>query len=160
LHQCVDASQERTHSVPRFEADLHFERIARRQHENDSLSRLLTAQVQLGGDHFHTEIWTTASPVLFFFFFSCLWLFFFAHIFPSTIFRAKSIKNVVTINKQRSIAELNAIIEKLNAELKTMKKYCSVLELELAGFKGSDWNVNDFRKKANLQSFSSHSFLD
>lgn len=45
--------------------------------------------------------------------------------------RAKTIKNTISINQQRSVEELNAIINKLNKELEGLKKYVSVLEIEL-----------------------------
>ena len=63
--------------------------------------------------------------------------------------RAKSIKNSVKVNKQRSVAELIAIIERMKKELLYMKKYSVVLEQVLEGEKGSTW-------KDLLPSFAEH----
>ena len=45
--------------------------------------------------------------------------------------RAKSIKNKVKINAQRSVAELELIVKKLTKEVKVLKKYSTRLEQEL-----------------------------
>jgi kinesin family protein 5 len=61
--------------------------------------------------------------------------------------RAKSIKNKVKINQERSVAELEAIIEKLTAELTRLRQYNEALERELVAAKGGDFNIETFRKK-------------
>ena len=53
--------------------------------------------------------------------------------------RAKTIKNSVKVNKQRSVEELMAIIEKLKKELMYFKKYVTILEHELEKVKGPNW---------------------
>jgi len=53
--------------------------------------------------------------------------------------RAKTIKNSVKVNKQRSVEELMAIIEKLKKELGFLKKYVVILEQELEKVKGPNW---------------------
>jgi kinesin family protein 5 len=61
--------------------------------------------------------------------------------------RAKAIKNPVTQNKQRSVEELNRIIDKLTAELNVLKKYVAAVEKELETSKGPEWSLADFKKK-------------
>lgn len=46
-------------------------------------------------------------------------------------YRAKSIKNTVKVNKQRSVEELNRILAKLSKEFEMLKAYCTELEAEL-----------------------------
>lgn len=53
--------------------------------------------------------------------------------------RAKTIKNSVKVNKQRSVAELMAIIEKIKKELSFYKKYIAAMEGLIEQFKGPDW---------------------
>lgn len=53
--------------------------------------------------------------------------------------RAKTIKNVVTKNEQRSVAELMAIIERLKKELAYFKRYTRILEQELEKVVGPEW---------------------
>ena len=53
--------------------------------------------------------------------------------------RAKTIKNSVKLNAQKSVAELMAIIEKLKKELAYFKKYIDILEKELEKVKGPNW---------------------
>jgi kinesin family protein 5 len=45
--------------------------------------------------------------------------------------RAKTIKNKVSINQQRSVAELNAIITKLQQELDSLRRYANILERDI-----------------------------
>jgi len=45
--------------------------------------------------------------------------------------RAKTIKNTATINQQRSVEELEAIVKKLSSQLKRLQQYISLLESEL-----------------------------
>ena len=61
--------------------------------------------------------------------------------------RAKSIKNKAKINQERSVAELEAIIEKMRAEITKLRAYNEALERELVAAKGSDFNIDEFRKK-------------
>jgi kinesin family protein 5 len=61
--------------------------------------------------------------------------------------RAKSIKNKAKINQERSVAELEAIIEKMRAEITKLRAYNEALERELVSSKGSDFNIDEFRKK-------------
>lgn len=61
--------------------------------------------------------------------------------------RAKTIKNSVKVNKQRSVEELMAIIEKLKKELGFLKKYVVILEQELEKVKGPNWK-DDLPKMA------------
>jgi kinesin family protein 5 len=61
--------------------------------------------------------------------------------------RAKSIKNKAKINQERSVAELEAIIEKMRAEITKLRAYNEALERELVASKGSDFNIDEFRKK-------------
>jgi hypothetical protein len=67
--------------------------------------------------------------------------------------RAKTIKNSVSVNKQRSVEELNAIIIKLNKELAVLKEYVTILENELKGVKGPDWDIGTLRRKVNCYFF-------
>jgi hypothetical protein len=53
--------------------------------------------------------------------------------------RAKTIKNKVTVNKQRSVAELLAIIERLKRELQYFQRYSAALEKALAEHLGPEW---------------------
>lgn len=53
--------------------------------------------------------------------------------------RAKTIKNSVQVNKQRSVEELNEIIAMLRKEVKALKRYAIFLESEMRKLKGSDW---------------------
>jgi hypothetical protein len=53
--------------------------------------------------------------------------------------RAKTIKNSVQVNKQRSVEELNEIIAVLRKEVKALKRYAIFLESEMRKLKGSDW---------------------
>ena len=48
-----------------------------------------------------------------------------------SIIRAKSIKNNVKVNKQRSVEELNRLLAKLSKEFELLKIYCSELEAEI-----------------------------
>ena len=66
-----------------------------------------------------------------------------AHENAYTEIRAKTIKNSVTQNKQRSVEELNLIITRLTAELTALKRYVTSLEKELKG--GLD--LSEIRKK-------------
>jgi kinesin family protein 5 len=43
--------------------------------------------------------------------------------------RAKQIKNAVKINRQRSVAELEAIVAQLTAERDSLRAYVSLLEV-------------------------------
>lgn len=61
--------------------------------------------------------------------------------------RAKSIKNKAKINQERSVAELEAIIDKMRAEITKLRAYNEALERELVAAKGSDFNIDEFRKK-------------
>jgi hypothetical protein len=45
------------------------------------------------------------------------------------------------------VAELEAIIEKLTAELTRLRQYNEALEKELAAAKGGDFNIETFRRK-------------
>eukprot|EP00011_Vannellida_sp_DIVA3-517-6-12_P013032 CAMPEP_0114620886 /NCGR_PEP_ID=MMETSP0168-20121206/8952_1 /TAXON_ID=95228 ORGANISM="Vannella sp., Strain DIVA3 517/6/12" /NCGR_SAMPLE_ID=MMETSP0168 /ASSEMBLY_ACC=CAM_ASM_000044 /LENGTH=1105 /DNA_ID=CAMNT_0001832083 /DNA_START=33 /DNA_END=3346 /DNA_ORIENTATION=+ len=56
--------------------------------------------------------------------------------------RAKTIKNVVSKNEQRSVAELMAIIERLKKELAYFKRYSRILEQELEKAVGPEWREN------------------
>ena len=56
--------------------------------------------------------------------------------------RAKTIKNSVKMNAQRSVAELLAIIDKLKKELTFYKKYVPILEQELEKLKGPNWKAD------------------
>ena len=67
--------------------------------------------------------------------------------------RAKSIKNSVKVNKQRSVAELMAIIEKIKKELAYYKKYISCMETLLEQIKGANWK-NEYPKIAAFLSNS------
>eukprot|EP01094_Clydonella_sp_ATCC50884_P019038 TRINITY_DN3635_c0_g2_i2.p1 TRINITY_DN3635_c0_g2~~TRINITY_DN3635_c0_g2_i2.p1 ORF type:complete len:1107 (-),score=368.20 TRINITY_DN3635_c0_g2_i2:148-3303(-) len=53
--------------------------------------------------------------------------------------RAKTIKNKVKVNKQRSVAELMAIIERLKKELAYFKRYTKALEKAIEEVKGPGW---------------------
>src|SRR3989344_8870985 len=53
--------------------------------------------------------------------------------------RAKTIKNSVQVNKQRSVEALNEIIAMLRKEVKALKRYAIFLESEMRKLKGSDW---------------------
>ncbi|ELR10902.1 kinesin motor domain containing protein [Acanthamoeba castellanii str. Neff] len=53
--------------------------------------------------------------------------------------KAKSLRNIVTVNRQRSNYELLQIIEMLKKELLAMKKYAEYLEEELRKLKGPNW---------------------
>lgn len=59
--------------------------------------------------------------------------------------RAKTIKNKVTVNKQRSVAELMAIIERLKKELQYFQRYAGALEKALADLLGPDWKTKVVR---------------
>eukprot|EP00029_Vermamoeba_vermiformis_P007434 TRINITY_DN321_c0_g1_i1.p1 TRINITY_DN321_c0_g1~~TRINITY_DN321_c0_g1_i1.p1 ORF type:complete len:1029 (+),score=352.71 TRINITY_DN321_c0_g1_i1:163-3249(+) len=61
--------------------------------------------------------------------------------------RAKSIKNKAKINQERSVAELEAIIDKMRVEITKLRAYNEALERELVASKGSDFNIDEFRKK-------------
>jgi len=66
--------------------------------------------------------------------------------------RAKTIKNNVTVNKQRSVAELNEIIKKLRDEIAQLRKYIAFLENEVVQLKLnagiSNFDINKFRNDA------------
>eukprot|EP01116_Phalansterium_solitarium_P019056 TRINITY_DN5222_c0_g1_i2.p1 TRINITY_DN5222_c0_g1~~TRINITY_DN5222_c0_g1_i2.p1 ORF type:complete len:836 (+),score=380.20 TRINITY_DN5222_c0_g1_i2:131-2638(+) len=64
--------------------------------------------------------------------------------------RAKTIKNSVTVNKQRSMAEMNAIISRLTLEIDSLKRYVSVLEKELLGSKGAGFDFALLRSQVSL----------
>lgn len=60
--------------------------------------------------------------------------------------RAKSIKNKVRVNQQRSVQELELIILKLSADLKMFQQYARLLEAEIEGFRGKDYDLDALRK--------------
>lgn len=62
------------------------------------------------------------------------------------LYRAKTIKNSVSVNKQRSIAELNSIIEKLNKELISLNAYIESLEELIRETKGQNFDFISFKK--------------
>lgn len=45
---------------------------------------------------------------------------------------AKAIKNIVTINRKRSIEELEALVKNLQKELNSLRKYSKKLEKQIA----------------------------
>jgi kinesin family member 5 len=53
--------------------------------------------------------------------------------------RAKTIKNVVKVNAQKSVAELNAIINRMKKELSAMKAYADGLEKTIEWMKGPEY---------------------
>ena len=59
--------------------------------------------------------------------------------------RAKSIKNTVKVNKQRSVEELNRILAKLSKEFEMLKAYCTELEAEILRL-NPKFDLNSIRK--------------
>jgi len=59
----------------------------------------------------------------------------------SSCHSAKTIKNKVSVNKQRSVAELMAIIERLKKELVYYRKFSSTLEKLLDEKLGPGWRA-------------------
>jgi hypothetical protein len=53
------------------------------------------------------------------------------------------------------VAELEAIIEKLTAELTRLRQYNEALEKELAAAKGGDFSIETFRRKVKFLFFFS-----
>ena len=53
--------------------------------------------------------------------------------------RAKTIKNTVTVNKQRSVEELSKIVSTLKKDLRSLKKYTTSLEGDLVKVHGPTW---------------------
>lgn len=70
--------------------------------------------------------------------------------------RAKTIKNKVTVNKQRSVAELMAIIERLKKELQYFQRYAGALEKALADLLGPDWKTKVVRAARLTSLLASH----
>jgi hypothetical protein len=62
------------------------------------------------------------------------------------MFRAKCLKNKVTINQQKSVAELNAIIAKLNAELESLRRYAAQLEKDIL-LRDPKYDLNKIREE-------------
>lgn len=63
-----------------------------------------------------------------------------------SLFRAKTIKNSVSINKQRSVTELNTIIDKLNQEVISLNAYIESLEGLVREAKGPNFDFANFKK--------------
>jgi kinesin family member 5 len=61
--------------------------------------------------------------------------------------RAKTIKNKVRVNQQRSVQELELIIQKLTADLKMFQQYARLLETEIEQLRGSNYDLDGLRKK-------------
>lgn len=53
------------------------------------------------------------------------------------IFSAKMIKNKASVNRQQSVAELNAVIVRLMHQMKSLQTYVGVLEHDLVKFDAS-----------------------
>jgi hypothetical protein len=51
----------------------------------------------------------------------------------------------------RSVAELNAIIEKLTKDLNLLHSYVTALEKELVDVNGPNWDLQAFRKLVFFQ---------
>lgn len=54
-----------------------------------------------------------------------------------SINRAKTIKNQAKVNKEMSVQELKALLDKANKEISRLKTYCTCLEEELRLVKGT-----------------------
>eukprot|EP01122_Echinamoeba_exundans_P010681 TRINITY_DN404_c0_g1_i1.p1 TRINITY_DN404_c0_g1~~TRINITY_DN404_c0_g1_i1.p1 ORF type:complete len:567 (-),score=86.52 TRINITY_DN404_c0_g1_i1:92-1792(-) len=61
--------------------------------------------------------------------------------------RAKTIKNKVRVNQQRSVQELELIIQKLTADLKMFQQYARLLEAEIEQLRGSNYDLDGLRKR-------------
>jgi kinesin family protein 5 len=64
--------------------------------------------------------------------------------------RAKSLKNRVTINQQKSVAELNAIIAKLTAELESLRRYAAKLEKDIL-LRDPKYDLNKVREECRKE---------
>lgn len=79
-------------------------------------------------------------------------------IFFVWLIRAKSLKNKVTINQQKSVAELNAIIAKLTAELESLRRYAARLEKDLL-LRDPKYDLNKVREEVLPLFFSTYRVL-
>eukprot|EP01088_Endostelium_zonatum_P014202 TRINITY_DN3010_c2_g1_i1.p1 TRINITY_DN3010_c2_g1~~TRINITY_DN3010_c2_g1_i1.p1 ORF type:complete len:801 (+),score=190.25 TRINITY_DN3010_c2_g1_i1:45-2447(+) len=76
--------------------------------------------------------------------------------------RVKSIKNAVKVNQQRSVAELERLLEKMKVELIALRQYANALEVEVKKWhaEGKGWDAHSIRPRGLTESLEKPLLFD